>query len=221
MNGVVPLGGIRVIDRHAEAQHVRALLCARKDQPVTDLPIVGVFRLALQQPFLDNAILGDVEGNLLVANPLAAAVSLSRLSSCIVAKQAVQPLDVNRIQDVFNGLHPIAGGNRMSYFTPTIFFNQQIPPWHQRRRLGPQVCEDQATQLFDGIMAESNLVFERVARMSGLFKRLLEAPAQAVKFPPVIGTPQAILLRNAVNQIGSSMGAVSIDQTEPSLPVFE
>jgi hypothetical protein len=124
MNRVVPLRGLRLIDRHPEAQHVRAFLRARKDQPMTDRPIVGVFRLAFQQAFLDDAVIGEIEGDLLMANPFGAPLHLSRHSRCIVAKDTVQPLDVDGIQDILDGLHPIAGGNGMSYFAPTIFFNQ-------------------------------------------------------------------------------------------------
>lgn len=113
-----------VVDWHTEAQHVRAFLHARKHQPVTDLPVVGVLRLALQQPAFDNAVLGQVASDLLMPNPLAAMVCLPRHFSCIVAKDAVQPLDVNRIQNILDGLNPIAGGNGLSYFAPTILCDQ-------------------------------------------------------------------------------------------------
>src|SRR4029453_10669031 len=105
-----------------------------------------VFRLALQQPALDDAIFDNVKGNLLMTNPLATIVELSRLFSRIVAKYAMQPLDMDRIEDVFSGLHPVTGGHRLSYFAPYVFFNQQVPARHQRRRLRTQVCEDQSAQ---------------------------------------------------------------------------
>src|SRR6266850_3389946 len=221
MNRVVPLRSLCVVDRHTEAQHVRAFLRARKHQPVTDLPVVGVFRFALQQPAFDNAVLGEVASDLLMPNSLPAMVCLPRHFSCIVAKDAVQPLDVNRIQNILDGLNPIAGGNGLSYFAPTILFDQQIPTRHQRRRLGAQIREDQSTQLRHGITPELNLVFRRLARVKSFFKRLLEAAAQAVIFPSVVGAPQAIIFWNTVNQIGPAMGAVSVDQAEPSLCVFE
>jgi hypothetical protein len=70
-------------------------------------------------------------------------------------------------------------------------------------------------------MAELNLVFEGLAGMNRLFKGLIEATAGTVIFPTMIRAPQAVLLRDTVNQIGPAVRAVSLDQAEPSLSVFE
>ena len=124
VNGEIPLGGVRLIHRHAEAQHVRPLLHRRENQPVADLPIVGFFALAFQDAPLDDAVLGDVEADFLVADALAVSLGVTGALGGVIAKDAVQPLDVHRVHNILDGLQPIARRHRVADLAPEIFLDQ-------------------------------------------------------------------------------------------------
>jgi hypothetical protein len=63
MNRKVPLRRLFIVHRDAEAQHIGPFLRARKNQPVTDFPVIGFLGLAFQYAALDNPVLGQVESD--------------------------------------------------------------------------------------------------------------------------------------------------------------
>jgi hypothetical protein len=71
---------------------------------MADLPIVGILAFAFQETPLDNAVLGYVKRDFLVANSFAPTFDLARPLGRITTEHAVQPLDMHRVENVFDSL---------------------------------------------------------------------------------------------------------------------
>src|SRR6266446_1656800 len=109
-----------IVYRHPEAQHVRTFLNTGKDQPVPDLPVIRLFTLTLQKPPFDNPIFRQIKGDLNVAYALPLPFYPPCVLRRVVAEHSVKPFDVNRVENVFDGLEPVAWRHCVADLTPDV-----------------------------------------------------------------------------------------------------
>ena len=128
----------------------------------------------------------------------------------------VQPLGVDRVERVLHRLQPVDRDQRASQHADRAFGNEAVPARQQRPRLRAEIGEQHAVELFDRIGRGLDLVLE--ADVLGLVG-LVQAVARVAEFPAVIGTPDAVLGRDAVKQRRAAMRALFLDQAAAALTV--
>src|ERR671918_2991253 len=106
---------------------------------------------------------------------------------------------MNRVQNILDGLQPVATGHGIANLAPDVFLYQQIPPRNQGFGSGTQVSENQPSQLLHGVVGQLNFVFGSPSGMNCFVEGLLQAAPGAVVFPSMIRTSQAIVFWNSVD----------------------
>src|SRR5881394_395727 len=103
----------------------------------------------LENPPLDDAVVRQIEGDLHVADALALSFGPAGPVGGEVAEHAVQPFDVNRIEDILRRLQPMASRYGVADLAPRVLLDEQIPARQQRRRSVAEIAEDEPAELLD------------------------------------------------------------------------
>ena len=77
---------------------------------------------------------------------------------------------------------------------------------------GPRYAQTSPPQLLDRVGGDAHLLLEASVRVDGLLEGLLDALPLGVEHPPMIHAAQPVLLRDAVRQVDTTVGAVPFDQ---------
>ena len=211
-----------VVDRHPELELVVPTgpdpQDAREDQRVAHLPVLVVFRPALEHAALDDPVAKGVEADLLV---LAGEDDRPRLAHPAAQEPHVVPVEVLhmvRVHGVLHDLQPVAGQEGVADIAEGPGPDEQVVAGQERSRVGAQVGPDEPAQLLGPVGDGPHLAREH--RLAGL-GRHLEARALAVELPAVVGAADAFLVDDRVDQRRPPVGALLLEEAEATPPVAE
>jgi hypothetical protein len=125
---------VSVVRRHTELESATDPEDVREENRVADAPLDVVLVLAADDAPLDDAVLEDIEANLLVEAGRAAAIGAPEVRLLIVKQLgkvvpcvAVEVLRVGRVERVLLALQPAAGQVRDRDVTHAVFPDQGTP----------------------------------------------------------------------------------------------
>src|SRR6267154_2174590 len=124
----------------------------------------------------------------------------------------MRPFEMHRVDRVLLALEPVARDLRLDDLAEAVLPREEFPIRHQGPRLGTEISPEKATQFFDRIGLDADLVAEARFRMRHVFVGLCQAPPVRIVQPAVIVAAQPARLDKAVAQIGTAMPAVPVEK---------
>lgn len=183
---------------------------------MANAPVVAILRMSLQQAVLRDAELELAEIDLHMVGADRDLDAFLLLEELVVVP--VQPLGVDRIERVLHHLKPVHRQLRATQHADRAAGDETVETRQQRRGLGAQVGEHEATQLLHRIGIDGHLVAERAVVD---LVRLLDALASHVELPAVVRATDALGRGDAVQERRAPVGAALRDQAQFALAVAE
>jgi hypothetical protein len=218
---------VRVVDRHANLKRVHRPQAAgapdrqraRKHHRMPDAPIIDVFRLALHEAALVDAVLKFFEGNVdMVARDRVVRFDAVALFLDPLLQMTVQPLGVNRVERVLHDLQPVAIHHRTADHTHRAGNDEPVEPRQLGNRRRTEIREEHAAEFSHRIRRRLRALGKRAAVR---FVRLIDALPGSVELPAVIGTANAVEFGDAVGKRCAAMRTQLGDQAEFSAAIAE
>src|SRR5882672_1530816 len=124
----------------------------------------------------------------------------------------MQPLEMYGVYTVLLTLQPVArcARNRHVFEAARVV---QIPVPQTWRGIGPQIRPQKASFLAHGVRSRPYLSAVAIGGPKGVLERLLDAHARFVEAPAVITATEAGVLNEAMEQVGSSMRTILVEET--------
>ena len=189
-----------------------------EEDGVSHPPVVVLFRLVADEAALDDAVVRDLEPDLPVVGAARADARVPEVAQFgglvavhdPAAPVAVEPLEVERVERVLVALEPVArnhDGLRAADARP----DEDVDAGEQGRGVGAHVGEDGAAQLLCLVRLDAHLLLELGALR---LRRLVDALAGLVEYPAVVGAADAVLLGDAVGEVGLAVRARGFDEAD-------
>ena len=153
-----------------------------------------------------------------VANQHSIAWGIAQALHDVVAVDAVEMLEVGRVERVVHALQPVTRQLRDAARLLEVVPHQHVVSGQKRRGLGPKVGEDDAAEFLNLVSRVAKPLPKRaISRLTGHFQNLTSDIVQ----PTMIATAQAAILKMTELQRSPPVRAAQCEDAEPAAIVAE